>query len=113
MIKLRESIDLSDFRLIIPSVAVGNVGQLSLDLIIASLNLKRIGHVLNSTFIHIIGADPYDEDSQDLCTAVDVFANVEKKIVAVQIRSPLAKSPASFFKEIIDFVKSNHIKEVL
>ena len=112
MIKLREDVDMIGYTLILPSVAVGNVGQLAVDLLISNLNLRKIGQVLNSAFIPIIGANPYDENSPDLCTAVDLFYGADKRIVALQIRSPITKKPTEFFKELQTFIKERKIGKV-
>ncbi|XP_015585449.1 proteasome assembly chaperone 2 isoform X2 [Cephus cinctus] len=113
MIKLKKEVDMTNHTLILPSVAFGNVGQLAVDLIISSLKLQRIGYLVNNAFIPIIGADPYDEKSTDLCTTVDLFHGPEKKIVVLQIRSPLVKKPISFFTELIQFITERKIKKVV
>lgn len=113
MIKLKEEIDLSGYTLILPSVAVGNVGQLAVDLFISSLSAKRIGYVWDSAFIPIIGPDPYDENSSDLCTAVDLFSSTEKKVLLLQIRSPLTKKPLLFFDELQKFITEKRIAKVV
>nr|BAL70292.1 similar to proteasome assembly chaperone 2-like [Nasonia vitripennis] [Meteorus pulchricornis] len=113
MIKLIENIDLSGCTLIIPAVAVGNVGQLAVDLLITSTKMKRIGHVISSCFIPILGADPYVKDSTELCTASDVYHSAEKKIVAIQIRSPSVKGLQKFFNDLKDFIHIEKISKVI
>lgn len=113
MINLKEEIDLSGYTLILPSVAVGNVGQLAIDLFISSLSAQRIGYVWDSAFIPIIGPDPYDENSTDLCTAVDLFCDKTKKVLLLQIRSPLTKKPFVFFEELQKFITEKQLSKVL
>ncbi|KAL7302300.1 hypothetical protein TKK_0004963 [Trichogramma kaykai] len=113
MIKLLEEVDLSGYTLILPSVSVGNVGQLSVDLVIATLGLKRIGRLFDPAFIPLVGADPYDENSEDICTAVDIYVCREKKLIAIQIRSPLVKRPINFLKTVSDFISEKNISKVI
>ncbi|XP_046488655.1 proteasome assembly chaperone 2 [Neodiprion pinetum] len=113
MIKLTEDIDLTGYTLIIPSVAVGNVGQLAVDLFISSLSAKRIGYVWDSAFIPIVGPDPYNENSSALCTAVDLFCSTDKRVLLIQIRSPLSKKPFLFFKKLQNFITEKHIAKVI
>ncbi|XP_057332901.1 proteasome assembly chaperone 2 [Microplitis mediator] len=112
MIKLTEEINLSDYKLIIPAVAVGNVGQLALDLLITSMSMRKIGHVINSCFIPILGADPYVKNSSSLCTSCDIYCQQTKKIVAIQIRSPVVKNLQSFFDELKKFIEEKKISQV-
>ncbi|XP_012260673.2 proteasome assembly chaperone 2 [Athalia rosae] len=113
MIKLKEEVDLTGYTLVLPSVAVGNVGQLAVDLFISSLNARRIGYIWSSEFIPIFGPDPYDENSSDLCTALDVFCSPEKKVLLLQIRSPLIKEPVIFFDELQNFIAEKNIAKVV
>ena len=112
MIKLQEGLDLSGYTLILPSVAVGNVAQLSVDLLISSLNLKKCGRIFDSAFIPIVGADPYNEDNQEICTSLDLYMSREKKIVVLQIRSPLIKKPTNFLYQIQNFITDSKISKV-
>ncbi|KAK0089113.1 hypothetical protein PV325_009144 [Microctonus aethiopoides] len=113
MIKLIEKINLSGYTLIIPAVAVGNVGQLAIDLLITNTNMKKIGYVVNSCFIPILGADPYVKDSTELCTASDVYHNDKDKIIAIQIRSPSTKGLQSFFDDLKKFIEFEKIAKVV
>ena len=49
-IKKFKSINLSEFRLVVTSASVGNVGQLTADLIIETLKMEKIGMVLKFNF---------------------------------------------------------------
>lgn len=113
MIKLTKAFNLEGYTLILPSVAVGNVAQLTADLLIASLNLEKIGHILTSAFIPIVGLDSYEETSDHLCTAVDIYAGVKSQIVVIQIRSPFLKTINSFYHNLLQFVTENKISKVV
>lgn len=113
MIKLTEKLDLENYTLILPSVAVGNVAQLTVDLLIASLNLQKIGQILTSAFIPIVGLDPYTETTEHLCTAIDVYAGIKEQIIVIQIRSPFVKSLNDFYHSLLHFITENKISKVV
>ena len=50
---------------------MGNVGQLSADLLLSSLDLVKICGLDHPGIIPMVGADPIREDSQDLMTACE------------------------------------------
>lgn len=86
----------SNSILVIPSVSVGNVPQLTADLLIHSLNLKIVGR-LNSQYLYPF-AGPRDSASSEagISTAIEVFSGSnplcpekDSKITVIQIRSPI------------------------
>lgn len=113
MIKLTQDISLENYTLILPSVAVGNVGQLSVDLLVSNLNLKKIGQILSPAFVPVVGANAYHEHSNELITAIDIYARAEKRIVVVQIRSPYVNELTQFFDELARFVVERKIAKVI
>lgn len=113
MIKLKQDINLEDYTLILPSVAVGNVGQLSVDLLISNLNLQKIGQIFSAAFVPIIGANAYHECSNELITAIDVYAGFKEHVVVVQIRSPYVGELTEFFDELARFVVERKIAKVM
>lgn len=113
MIKLKQDINLEDYTLILPSVAVGNVGQLSVDLLISNLNLQKIGQIFSAAFVPIIGANAYHECSNELITAIDVYAGFKEHVIVVQIRSPYVGELTEFFDELARFVIERKIAKVI
>lgn len=113
MFKLSEKVDLSGCTLVLPAVAVGNVGQLAIDILISSTQMRKIGYVLTSGFIPILGADPYSANSNDICTSADIYYDPDSKIVAIQIRSPPVKKLNNFFNDLKQFVQIEKIEKVL
>ncbi|KYQ54387.1 Proteasome assembly chaperone 2 [Trachymyrmex zeteki] len=104
MIKLTQDIDLENYTLILPSVAVGNVGQLSVDLLISNLNLPKVGQIFSASFIPVVGANAYHEHSNEIITAIDIYAGIKERIVVIQIRSPYVGELLEFFNELKQFV---------
>lgn len=113
MIKLTQDIDLENYTLILPSVAVGNVGQLAVDLLISNLNLSKIGQIFSASFIPVVGANAYHEHSNELITAIDIYAGTKERIVVIQIRSPYVDDLTEFFSELAQFVTERKIAKVI
>ncbi|KAG7235574.1 hypothetical protein INR49_002498 [Caranx melampygus] len=81
-----------DFTLVMPAVAVGNVGQLAVDLIVSTLNMKRIGYIHTDCLIPMAGNNPYTtskEDAEELHTPAEVYTAAELKLAVLQIRAPI------------------------
>jgi proteasome assembly chaperone (PAC2) family protein len=53
----------------IPSI--GNVGQLSIDLLINSLQAKRVGYFYTKFVLPVVGNSPFSEEKNDLHTRVE------------------------------------------
>lgn len=112
MIRLRENINFNDYTLIIPSVSVGNVGQLTNDLLICALNLKSVGTVYHKALIPAVGPNPYDPKG-DICVACELYACQKNKIAILQLRTSLIqKHITDFFEELGKFIQQNKFKEV-
>ncbi|CAG5129469.1 unnamed protein product [Candidula unifasciata] len=107
--------DWHDFTLILPTVSVGNVGQLAADLIISTLHLERVGYVLHPSLLPVIGSNPYADDddsaSYKLTTSCEVFESVVSKIVVIQQRAPVIKK--IYADWLSDWIKSQHFRQVV
>lgn len=80
------------YKLIVPTVAVGNVAQLSLDLLISSLlqqkKLIRSGKLSSAFLRPVVGPNAYDIFSSNVTTSSEVYHSEELKLVLIQVRSP-------------------------
>ena len=112
MIKIPDEINLENYTLILPSVAVGNVGQLCIDLLISSLDMYKIGSLWNSMFLPICGLDPYNKNSTSLCTTADFYLGRCHNIILLQLRSPYVGSSNDFFNELAQFIQRKKISKV-
>lgn len=113
MIKIPEDVNLENYTLILPSVAVGNVGQLCADLLISNLNLRKIGSLWNPMFLPICGLDPYSNDSNSVCTASEFYQATLSKVLLLQLRSPYVGNSNNFFEELAEFVGRKKIGKVV
>jgi len=80
------------YSLIIPSLSVGNVGQLAVDILLATLKPERVGGLFHPAILPVVGSDPLALDSSHLMTACEVFKSDDLKLLFVQVRSCVSKS---------------------
>lgn len=107
-------IDLNNFTLIIPSVSVGNVGQLTVDLLIPTYNLKKIATFWHPAIISSVGSDPFDNENTDVCVACELYANENLQLAAIQLRTSLEfRLALSFFEELKQFISENKFRNVI
>lgn len=109
----------SDFTLVLPAVSIGNVGQLTMDLITSSLspNCYHIGYLHDPCILPVVGNDALVESSSSsgkLNVSAEVYKNDDYKLVLLQLRAPLVKgSQAKFCKKLVAWVNECHFKQVL
>ncbi|KAG7500001.1 hypothetical protein JOB18_005400 [Solea senegalensis] len=99
------------FTLVMPAVAVGNVGQLAVDLIVSTLNMKRVGYVHTDCLIPMAGNNPYTtcrDDAEELHTPAEVYTAPELKLAVLQIRAPIIQTKFKKFRQlIVSWLKSS------
>jgi proteasome assembly chaperone 2 len=108
--------DWSQFILVVPTVSVGNVGQLACDLLISTLAANRVGSLYDDSVVPVVGPDPFslDSSSRNIATAIDVYESKEKKVVVVQQRAPLIKGQQqTFVDRLVDWISSCHFSQLI
>ncbi|KAJ1909141.1 hypothetical protein IWQ60_011338 [Tieghemiomyces parasiticus] len=79
-------------ELILPCVSIGNVPQLSCDLIISTLRLDRVGYLTDPNVTPMVGPPAFDHiqpaTRNGLTTALEVFQSVDGRLTVVQQRAP-------------------------
>jgi len=104
----------TEYTLILPTVSVGNVGQLSCDAIIATLGPKRVGYLHDDSVLPIVGSDPFGEGSGQIATALDVYESAEHKLVIVQQRAPLIKGrKCQFVDRLFEWIQACQFRQVV
>ncbi|KAK5855032.1 hypothetical protein PBY51_005172 [Eleginops maclovinus] len=100
-----------DFTLVMPAVAVGNVGQLSVDLIVSTLNMSRVGYIHTDCLIPMTGNNPYatsKENAEELHTPAEVYMATDLKLAVLQIRAPIIQSKSKKFRQLlVSWIKSS------
>uniref|UniRef100_A0A1A7XIY7 Proteasome assembly chaperone 2 n=1 Tax=Iconisemion striatum TaxID=60296 RepID=A0A1A7XIY7_9TELE len=82
-----------------PAVAVGNVGQLAIDLVVSTLNMSRVGYLHTDCLIPMAGNNPYSsckEDAEELHCPAEVFTAAELK-----------KKSKKFCQMLVSWIKSS------
>ena len=123
--------DLSGFTLLLPSVSVGNVGQLAIDVVLATLKptlLTQVGiicqgsflrsnfyiQILHPSLIPCVGADPLHVDSPILTTAMQLYIHPESKLAVFQIRSGLLPGKGgAFLTDLLEWAKEVKITRLV
>ncbi|KAB0790469.1 hypothetical protein PPYR_15158 [Photinus pyralis] len=114
IINFIEKIDVTNFALVIPSVAVGNVGQLTIDMLITSYHFKKYATVWHPAIIPTAGGDPFFEDPVAVSTACELFVHEDLQLVVMQIRSGLESNLAlSFIQNLKTALTPFHFKQVI
>lgn len=114
MIELDKEIDFSEYTALLPSIAVGNVAQLAIDLLIATIEMKRIGSGWHSGIMNIFGPPAYQHDKINKTTSIEIYYHEYKKLFAFQFRAPLVTSlTKDFHNELINFIKNAKFKNIL
>lgn len=115
MLRLLQEVDFKDKYLIIPSVSVGNIGQLAVDLLISSLQLEKVGVIWNPAIIPVVGPDPYNIHAEDLiATGCELYAAPGRPFLVIQLRSGLdPKLAKKFLTELTDLINVKQLKQVI
>lgn len=121
------TVDISNYTLIIPSVSVGNVGQLATDLIINTLSdVTKIGYI-HSAYLHpLVGAEAFDggiagreprtsaKRFGNLSLGCELFASVKHGLLLIQQRTPPIKGKSAAYRsELRKWIKEARIGNVI
>ncbi|XP_028765840.1 proteasome assembly chaperone 2 [Neltuma alba] len=92
--------------LILPSLSIGNVGQLAADLLVSSLGSERVGYLDDPYVLPCVGNDAYGPVPQgDLALSLEVYDSPPNALTIIQQRSPVVKGMMlEFAKNLSDFV---------
>lgn len=106
-----------DFILIYPAVSVGNVAQLTADLLISTLTMHRAGYIQHPSIIPLVGGDPFahpEATSCKLVTCCEVYESQEHRVVIIQQRSPFVQGKRGLFRNwLVQWIKENEFKRVV
>lgn len=114
MLKFTEKVSLKDFTLIIPSTCVGNVSQLTSDLLIENLKMAKVALVWHSAIPPLVGKSAFEHIKDPVTTAAELYIEESKKLVVLQIRTPLTPPlMGDFFDKLVEFVRAEQVKDVI
>lgn len=113
LLHFRKPVDLTGYTLIIPSVSVGNVPQLTVDLLITTLKLDNVAPIWHPAIVPSVGSEPFYDTKNVVCTACELYCNEQLKLAAVQIRSTIEKRLAlKFIQDFLDCFGQFGLKEL-
>lgn len=114
--KLDESADWSEYTFVFPSICIGNIGQLSTDLLISSTlsNSQKAGYLVTDLVQPIVGHNPFVQNSTELSLNCELYENKALKMVIFQQRAPLFKGKRNEFVQLLeDFIQAQRFKETI
>lgn len=88
--------------LFVPTVSVGNVGQLAADLIISTLWMERVGYIHHPSLLPVVGNNPFAHEEATTCklmTCCEVYESVVAQVVIIQQRAPFFKGRKKEFSD--------------
>lgn len=113
MFEFTQNIPKTGYTFVIPSLSVGNVPQLAVDLLIESLKMKKIGFAFHPGIVPVIGPPAFAHEPQNT-SSCEVFINDDKKIVALQLRAPVAaKLLQSFLDQVLSLLIESCPRQVV
>lgn len=113
LLHFRKPVDLTGYTLIIPSVSVGNVPQLTVDLLITTLKLDSVALIWHPGLVPSVGWEPFYGTNNVVCTACELYCNERLKLAAIQIRSTIEKRLAlKFIRDFLDCFGQLGLKEL-
>ncbi|RZC42711.1 calcineurin-binding protein cabin-1, partial [Asbolus verrucosus] len=114
LIDFKQKIELEGFTLLLPTVSVGNVPQLAIDLLITSLDFKKVATIWHPAVVSSVGADPYEVDGPDICTACELYVKENLKLALIQLRSTINRRLATrFFADLKTSLLQYRFKNVI
>lgn len=106
-----------DSTLIIPSVAIGNVSQLAIDLFIHTFSFEKIGNLSDIYMYPFAAPSDYRPEaaSEGISTPIEVYYNSDFNLVLIQQRSPIIPGFTAKFVEnvIIPFIELSKVKKLI
>ncbi|KAI7726549.1 hypothetical protein M8C21_032100 [Ambrosia artemisiifolia] len=101
--------------LILPALSIGNVGQLAVDLLIASSKADRVGYLDDPNVLPCVGNDAYAPAPQgDLALPLEAYESPSSALTFIQQRSPVVKGMmVEFAKNLADFAVASGKKHIV
>jgi len=86
------------YKLILPTVSVGQVGQLTVDLLLSNLGDKvnKVGDVYSDALLPIVGRQL---NNAGLCTGLEIYECHQHKLVILQQRAPFVRGRIPTFRQ--------------
>lgn len=107
------SLDLRGTTLVLPVVAVGNVGQLAADLLVSTLRLPRSGRLADDALLPAVGGAAYPH-APGLASALEVYRAPGDGVAVAQQRSAAVPgTQVPYARRLAAFLKAAGVEQVL
>lgn len=114
MLKYAKKTNLDGYTVIFPSCGVGNVAQLTVDLLIATLRMERSATGWHRAIVPLIGPAAYAHTADAKTTACELYTAADHKLAVFQMRTPLvAALMADFFAQLIDHLVEQKVARLI
>ncbi|XP_058448709.1 proteasome assembly chaperone 2 [Malaya genurostris] len=114
MFKFSKEVSLIGYSFLVPSVSVGNVAQLAVDLLIETLKLEKVGMLWHRALIPAVGPPAFDHDKDKDTTTAELYLSEQCKLLVLQIRAPLVGALQSeFLNELSAFARNQSMAEII
>lgn len=101
--------------LVLPALSIGNVGQLSIDLLISSTRAKKVAFLDEPSVLPCVGNDAYGPlPTGDLALPLEAYESTQFSLTLIQQRSPVLKGMLiDFSKNFAKFISSIGKKHIV
>ncbi|KAF9969026.1 Proteasome assembly chaperone 2 [Actinomortierella ambigua] len=100
--------------LLLPSVSIGNVPQLTMDLLLSTLALERVGCIEDENVVPVLGPSDREGGASGLTLAIEVYQSNDGRWTLIQQRSPTVqhRSP-QFTQNLLRFIQDSKFATVI
>uniref|UniRef100_A0A146LW07 Proteasome assembly chaperone 2 n=1 Tax=Lygus hesperus TaxID=30085 RepID=A0A146LW07_LYGHE len=99
---------------IVACPSIGNVGQLSTDLLVSNLDAEYVGMAWHPGLLPLAGGDPYHNSSTKICTSNDFYLSRAQNLLFVQLRAPVLQKLASdFTSKLVEVLTGLGVRKVV
>lgn len=101
--------------LVLPALSIGNVGQLTVDLLVSSLRAQRIGYLDDPSVLPCVGNDAYGPVPQGvLALPLEAYESPPNALTLIQQRSPVIKGlMIEYAKKLANFAATSGKKHIV
>ena len=110
----QDNVDLSTTTLVLPSISIGNIGQLAMDLVLENdtTGTRRIGHLYHPDVLPMAG--PSTDPQHALNLSMEVYMSLDGQFTYIQQRAPCASGRASaVYRDLMLWVRNIHVHSLI
>ncbi|KAL6072826.1 Proteasome assembly chaperone 2 [Balamuthia mandrillaris] len=116
----QQEVSFKGHTVVLPTLSIGHVGQLAVDLLVASNRLPRVGFLEDENLLSLVGNDAYrltashSSPSGSLSTNFEVFQDENNKVTYCQQRAPVIKNHNHLFvRNLVSWLVQARFQQVV